>query len=450
MLGGANIKGAEAGTALRNVLLSLKTKLGIDTSVTDLSDALTALQPKLQDTEFLAKTFGIANVTAATYLIQNADAVREMTDAVTETQAAQEQAEIRNATWAHSLEVARATIADIGITIGSALGPLGVYGSVAAESATQITSLGEAGVMLSTLFTKMRGGLSQLVAWISKTTIAQKISAGTTKAWAAITSFASRVTGAISARLRAMRTAIMQTTVAQRIAAVATKAWAAVQSVLNVIMSMNPIGLIIIGIGLLVAAVYGVIEAFKKWGDEALLLFGPLGSMILAFKTHWDSIVEAFKSDGIIAGLKRIGEVLMDVLLRPVQKLLGWVAELTGWDWAKKAAEWVHEVRIDHNLVSEEDKKREIDHATGKPVAKKNADKTSPVGSPLGINTATETTASKATAQSSQIKRIDITIDKVVENFTVATTNMQQAAGDVRDMVARALIDAVNDVNYAL
>ena len=262
--------------------------------------------------------------------------------------------------------------------------------------------------------------------------------------------FASRCTAAATTRLGAMRAAIMRTTIAQRAAAVATRAWAAVQTVLNVIMSMNPIGLIIMGIGLLVAAVYGVIEAFKRWGDEALMLFGPLGSMILAFKTHWDSIVEAFKSGGIIAGLKRIGEVLMDALLRPVQKLLGWVAELTGWDWAKKAAEWVHEVRIDHNLVSEEEKKRGIDPATGKPVAEKNADKTSPVGSPLGINTATGTTAAKATAQSSQIKRIDITIDKVVENFTVSTTNLRHGASDIRDMVARALVDAVNDVNYAL
>ena len=254
-------------------------------------------------------------------------------------------------------------------------------------------------------------------------------------------------------RLRAMRAAIMQTTIAQRVAAVATRAWAAVQGFLNVIMSMNPIGLIIIGIGLLVAAVYGVIEAFKRWGDEALLLFGPLGSMILAFKTHWDSIKEAFTDGGIVAGLKRIGEVLMDVVLRPVQKLLGWVAELTGWDWAKKAAEWVQEVRVDHNLATGE--KKEVDPATGKPVKekeKKTEDKSLLESSPLGIGSATSSgnMTAKATAQSSQIKRIDITIDKVVENFTVATTNLQQGASDVRDMVARALIDAVNDVNYAL
>ena len=59
-------------------------------------------------------------------------------------------------------------------------------------------------------------------------------------------------------------------------------------------------------------------------------------------------------------------------------------------------------------------------------------------------------TAARATAQQSQIKRIDITIDKVVESFTVNSTTLQQGAADIRDMVARALVDAVNDVNYAL
>lgn len=429
VLGGANIKGAEAGTALRNVLLSLKTKLGIDTSVVDLSDALSALKPKLQDTEFLAKTFGIANVTAATYLIQNADSVREMTDAVTETQAAQEQAEIRNATWSHQLEVIRAQFDDFKISIGTALGPMAAWTTVLSDGAQQFVALGEA--------TKLAGALGKT--FISVTHNMGRV---------LLNPLAS--VRLLRLRFNMLRTSLMKTAAAQKVVIAVTKVWTAVQKVFNVIMSMNPIVLIVLGIMALIGVVYLVIEAFKKWGDEALMLFGPLGSMILAFKTHWDSIVDAFKNDGIIAGLKRIGEVLMDVLLRPVQKLLGWVGELTGWDWAKKAANWVQEVRIDHNLVTDEEKRKAVDPATGKPADNKVEKKSAKKSSPLGINLAANGTATKATAQSSQIKRIDITIDKVVENFTVATTNMQQAATDVRDMVARALIDAVNDVNYAM
>ena len=272
-----------------------------------------------------------------------------------------------------------------------------------------------------------------------------------TSAWGGVTRIAGLAVGGLTGGLGRMRAAIMRTTVAQRAAAVASKVWAVAQAGLNVILNMNPIGLIVLGITALIGVVYGVVQAFKRWGDEALLLFGPLGSMILAFKTHWDSIVEAFKSDGIIGGIRRIGQVLMDVLLRPVQKLLGWVAELTGWDWAKKAATWVQEVRVENNLATDEEQgKTQTDPATGKPVKKEAAATTAPAAGSLGIGAATKATAAKATSQAGQIKRIDITIDKVVESFTVSTTNLQQSASEVRDMVARALVDAVNDVNYAL
>lgn len=57
--------------------------------------------------------------------------------------------------------------------------------------------------------------------------------------------------------------------------------------------------------------------------------------------------------------------------------------------------------------------------------------------------------AGAATAGAGRIRRVDITIGSVVENFTVSTTNVRQGAESARDIVARALADAVNDVNYA-
>lgn len=288
-----------------------------------------------------------------------------------------------------------------------------------------------------------------LSAWIARTGVV-------TKVWAATTAFSRGVLTTVTTRLSAFRAALMRTAVAQRAVTIATNAWAVAQKVLNFIMSLNPIGLIIAAIGLLVAAVFGVIEAFKRWGDEALLIFGPIGAVILAFKTHWDSIRQAFADGGIVAGLKRIGQVLLDVLLRPVQKLLGWVGELTGWEWAKKAANWVQDVRVDNNLAEPEAKPdpatgKKVDPATGKPAtAAGAAPKPAPAAGGIGVAGAAGSVAAKASAGGGQIKRIDIRIDKVVESFTVHTSNLQQSAADIRDMVARALVDAVNDVNYAL
>ena len=454
VLSKASIKGSEAGTALRNIMLAMSTKLGVDFNVTSLSDALTALKPRMTDTEFLVKTFGSESIAAAQFLIGTADAVDEMTSKVTDTQIAFEQAAIREDTWAHRLELAKAAVDEAKISIGNFLGPIGAYGSVISQNVNELTTLITGWTSLKNIMGQGVRGIISGCQWFSKTALAQNIASAATKTWNFVTTVASNVSSAVTLRLGAMRAAIMRTTVAQKAAAVATKAWSAIQTVFNVIMNMNPIGLIVLGIGLLIAAIVAVRAAIRKWGEEFLFVLGPLGSAILAFKTHWDSIKRAFTEGGFVEGLKRIGQVLMDVLLRPVQKLLGWVGELTGWEWAKNAANWVQEVRVKNNLAEPDGAQASPSDTTteqGATPLPSSAMPSAPADeSPMGIGSAASSSVATATAQSGQIKRIDITIDKVVENFTVSTTNLQNAASDIRDMVARALVDAVNDVNYAL
>jgi hypothetical protein len=52
-------------------------------------------------------------------------------------------------------------------------------------------------------------------------------------------------------------------------------------------------------------------------------------------------------------------------------------------------------------------------------------------------------------AGDNKIKNINITIGKVVEKFEVTTTNLKEDASRIREMVASAIIDSVNDVNLA-
>ena len=139
---------------------------------------------------------------------------------------------------------------------------------------------------------------------------------------------------------------------------------AAVCSVVNAVMSANPIALIVIGIAALIALIYKVIDAYDRWGAALTFILGPLGliiNVIMTIKRYWDDIVSAFQNDGIIAGLKRIGVCILDMVLYPVQQLLGWVAELTGWDWAKKAQEYVNGFRDSINAINPEDAKKAPD-----------------------------------------------------------------------------------------
>lgn len=129
-----NLKGAEAGTAFRNILLKMQTELKVDFSKTSLSDALTSLQPKMKNATYLSKLFGMENVSAAQFLIKNADAVKEMTDRVTDTNVASEQAAIRTQTYAEKLAVIKAKMDDFKLGVFQATGSLLPFAQIASQS----------------------------------------------------------------------------------------------------------------------------------------------------------------------------------------------------------------------------------------------------------------------------------------------------------------------------
>ena len=154
-----NTKGAEAGTAMRNMIVAMQTRLGIDISKTGFAGGLRIIQQELdklqspvERTTFLAKAFGRENMVAAQFLLSNADAVEEMTTAVTGTNSAMEQAEIRNDTWSHKMEVARAKIDDVLISMTSLSGSLlpmaGIIGEQVSKFAGLIPIISSASKML--------------------------------------------------------------------------------------------------------------------------------------------------------------------------------------------------------------------------------------------------------------------------------------------------------------
>lgn len=91
------IKGGEAGTALRNVILSLEkgTDKTLKPSVVGLSGALENLSKKNLSTAQAVKLFGVENINAASVLVDNRSKLDALTHALTGTQTAHEQAAIR-------------------------------------------------------------------------------------------------------------------------------------------------------------------------------------------------------------------------------------------------------------------------------------------------------------------------------------------------------------------
>lgn len=91
-----SIKGSQAGTNLRNIILKLQnqTQDGFNPAVVGLSQALANLRESELTTTELTKLFGLESVTAAKALIEQADSVQDLTNKLTGTNTAYEQSAI--------------------------------------------------------------------------------------------------------------------------------------------------------------------------------------------------------------------------------------------------------------------------------------------------------------------------------------------------------------------
>ncbi len=100
------------------------------------------------------------------------------------------------------------------------------------------------------------------------------------------------LTKSVVAGLRAWDVATKAAAVTQGVVTAATKAWSVAQAALNVILSLNPIGLIVMAVGALVAVLvtaYNNSEDFRKVCDRMWATVKKLASVV------WDSLVKAFE-----------------------------------------------------------------------------------------------------------------------------------------------------------
>ena len=125
----------------------------------------------------------------------------------------------------------------------------------------------------------------------------------------------------------------------------------AVQAIFNVLLTANPMGVIIVAIAALVAIIIVCIKHWdditaamaKGWGwinknQEAVLgiisvFSGPFAivvSMVREFWNEWDRITQAFQNGGIVAGLKQIGATILSALLAPLQGVFELLGKIPG------------------------------------------------------------------------------------------------------------------------
>jgi hypothetical protein len=121
----------------------------------------------------------------------------------------------------------------------------------------------------------------------------------------------------------------------------------AAQWLLNVAMTANPVGLVIVAIGVLVGLIVLMVKHWKAvssvmmvvwtWiknnADMLAVFLGPLGfavQLALMMYRNWSKVVNAFREGGIIEGLKAIGRAMLELILVPVAQLLALLAKIPG------------------------------------------------------------------------------------------------------------------------
>lgn len=150
----------------------------------------------------------------------------------------------------------------------------------------------------------------------------------------------------------------------------------------NAALTANPIGIIVVAIGAAIAAIAALIvywndinaamaespgwiqatwNAFKLMGAPLFVLIGLIRRII----DHWDLIKKAFTDGGFLAGLQKLGGVIVSALIDPLVWLLDIAAKLPAFLGGDKFAEWGANVRqfqttaeggfgVDERLANEE------------------------------------------------------------------------------------------------
>ena len=493
----AGKKGSEGGVALRNTLSILSQgrflpkdtreeleKAGIDVIALGdksktLKERLEMLKPVLNDSALFSKLFGMENANAARALVQGTEQLGQFTEAVTGTNSAEEQAGIVMDSIAEKRARFQQQIEDLKIALAQATGGftswIGVVASAlipVSELMPLITGVGSAirwvtslnfASMLSRVATMARTAAVSIALMGDTTAVTNGISLGfmgnlgritimmlrfaTVGVWNGIKAlfafFASLVaTGGASATFAG--------TASVSFTAFKVSAVSACRAVSVAIMNIPIVGWIAAAIAALIAiGVYfwntsvkfravlkGLWAAFKAVfsgiGNLAKQTFGAIGDLIKA-AFHLDA-------GGITAALNKLKSAYSD--------------------YGKEVGKAFNDAYTAEMKAGEKENAKKNAQKQGKAAATPTGTTIPEVPTPT-VPDVTGGTAGKPSSKKTgggggssdsggKIKNVSIHVDKLVERLEIHTANLQESAERVKDVVAQALLSALNDTNLAM
>ena len=487
----AGKKGSEAGVALRNTLtilgqgrfmpkdtLKALEAAGIDvirladTSLT-LKERLDMLAPVMNDAALFSKLFGMENSNAARALVQSRDELARLTEAITGTESAEEQAAIIMDSYAERQARVIQQFEDIKISLFQLTGDFSLWSGVIAQALiplAQLTPLFQAVLagmkaiynlnwasMWSRVQSFVHAARLQMTLMNRELVTGQIASNGffinMIRATLAVLRFA---TVGIFQALKGLGALIMSFitggATSAAFSATATAAFTAFR--VSAVSACRAVGVAIKSIPIIgwIATAIAALVALGTyfWNTSAkfrAVLKGIGAAFVATFKGIWDLAKNVFGSIGdlIVAAFSLDGQGIKDA----INRLKGGFS-----DFGKNVGKAFNEAYDAEMAAAKKEeeakrKKEENPDPDAPTVDVPTVDvpvviPPDPTGGSLGTATGGKSDGS------GKIRNITINVDRLVERFEIHTTNLSEDLGKVKDMVSEALLSALNDVNLAI
>lgn len=501
----AGKKGSEGGVALRNVMSTLAqgrflpkdvreelAAAGVDiTSLTDktksLAERLTVLKPVMADDALFSKLFGKENSAAAMALVQGIPKVEQWTEAITGTTTAIDQADIVMVTYNERLARVQARFDDFKISIFNSCGELGIWTQVVLGALMPLSQLvpliwGAAKAVVFLRSVNFKGAFTGVVSAVRNVIVGLTMMNASITAsggyWLAFKVVATNV-------CRSIGVAIMNIPIVGWIAAAIAVVIAVIQQLWDkcyafrvaVFTAWEGIKAIfsyawelISGLAHRIAEfAVGVWNSLKAMAQKVVNIFmavvNKIRSWIMAIRNFVVKVVNvvvekvgamckplvtAFKN--VTNAIKGFFGRIVDWVRDKFYSLINWFIDKYNWIAEKlnfdKIARLGREA-ADRSWAADHPE-QPVDNSGGGGIGGGNGsgggglDGASPIGSALGG------VGGGASKETDRVKNINITIDRLIDKFTITTNNLSESKERIKDAVAEALLSAVNDANYAL
>ena len=488
----AGKKGSEGGVALRNTLSILSQgrflpkdtreeleRAGIDVLALgdkskSLKERLELLKPVLNDSALFSKLFGMENANAARALVQGTEQLGQFTKAVTGTNSAEEQAATVMESTAEKRARFRQQIEDLKISFTQLTGGFTAYIGVLAgvlvpisQVMPAIMGMGTAikwvvglkyATYLRNVATMARTAAISITLMGSRTALANGISLGFIgnlgRATIMLLRFAT--TGLLSGlkALGAFALSLVTTGGASAtFAGIASASFGAFK--LSAVSACRAVSTAIMNIpivGWIVAAIAALIAVGVYFWNTSVKFRAVLKGLWAAFKAVFSGIGNMAKQT-----FGAIGDLIKAAFKLDAGGITAALGKLRGAysSYGKEVGKAFNDAYTAEMKAGEKGNAKKNAKKQGKAAASPTVGV--PTVSTLTVPDVTGGTAGKVSSKGSggssdsggKIKNVSIHVDKLVERLEIHTANLQESAERVKDVVAQALLSALNDTNLA-